>query len=94
MFQRAPPEASGSGVRTSMPSLARSLQFWMPSGLPGRTSKTATDVETIPLSSLADQSLVMRPASTTFCRSGSKDAAKTSAWNPFTMFSACVVEPP
>ena len=49
MFHWAPPEVNGLGVMTSMPSLRRSSQDWMFSGLPGRTAKTTTEFVRIPL---------------------------------------------
>ena len=49
MFHWAPPEVNGFGVITSTPSLSRSSQVSMPSGLPGRTAKTTTELVTIPL---------------------------------------------
>ena len=65
----------------------------MPFGLSGRTSKTTTELETMPPSGACVQSFVMRPASWIVCTSGARDSATTSAGWPFTTFCACVVEP-
>ena len=86
-FHRAPPLCAGSGVSTPVPDVGRSLQSLMPLGLPGRTSKTATDAEPMPPSG------VIRPASWIVWMSGAKDSATTSEPSPLTTFCAWVVEP-
>ena len=73
MFHWAPPEVNGFGVITSTPSLRRSSQVWMFSGLPGRTAKTTTESVTMPLYSFWFQSASTSPASTRRVTSGSSE---------------------
>ena len=65
----------------------------MPLGLPERTSKTATDAETMPPSGAWVQSCVISPASWIVWMSGANDSATTSEPSPLTTFCAWVVEP-
>ena len=65
----------------------------MPLGLPGRTSNTTTELDTMPLSGAWVQSCVIKPASWIVWTSGASDRATTSAPDPLTTFCAWVVEP-
>ena len=64
MFQRAEPDEPGFGVMISTPGSTRSSQVSMPSGLPGRTTKTTTDEVAMPLVALSFQSSATRPSPT------------------------------
>src|SRR5215468_8918334 len=94
MFHLAPPLSEGSGVRIFTPGFVRSFQLWMCFGLPGRTMKPTTEVATTDWFGSCSQLCVISPAFCTIDTSGSREDAYTSAGNPFTMFSACVVLPP
>ncbi len=63
-FQRAAPDDAGFGVTISMPGRTMSSQFWMFSGLPGRTASTTTDDDTTPFVGPSSQASSTRPAST------------------------------
>ena len=86
MFHLAPPLWAGSGVRIESPGCVRSFQSLMFLGFPGRTSKTTTELETIPPSGAWVQSRVIRPAFLIVSTSGASDRATTSAGNPLTTF--------
>ncbi len=49
MFQRAPPDVNGFGVTTSTSGRRRSFQLLIFFGLPSRTTKTTTELWTMPL---------------------------------------------
>ncbi len=57
MSQRAPPELNGFGNTTCTPGLTRSSHVLMCFGLPLRSTKTTTDLETIPCCGFALQLL-------------------------------------
>ncbi len=82
MFHFAEPDEAGLGVMISTPGLTRSSQPWMPSGLPSRTTNDTTEDVAMPLVSLSFQSSATRPASTSRCRSGSREKCTTSASSP------------
>ena len=82
MFQRAPPEVNGFGVRTSTPGLTRSSQPLMFLGLPWRTTSATTEFVTIPFVGVAFQSAATSCSSTSFVTSGSSDSAATSVGRP------------
>jgi hypothetical protein len=71
MFQRAPPDVAGLGLITSMSPLTTSSQVSMPSGFPGRTMNTTTELVALPSYLPLFQSSATSPASTSRCMSGS-----------------------
>ena len=75
MFHWAAPEVNGLGVMTSTPSLVRSSQVVMPSGLPLRVMKTTTELLTKPFCGPEFQSASTSPASTRRVMSGSREKA-------------------
>src|SRR5215207_2201849 len=81
-FHRAPPDANGLGVITSMPGLVRSAHDLMFFGLPLRTTMTTTESVIIPLAAPAFQSVATRLAFTRRVMSGSRENATMSAVCP------------
>src|SRR3954453_21519761 len=77
-FHFAAPELNGLGVTTWTPGLTRSSHVLMFLGLPLRTTKLTTDVETHLFSAPSET----RPALTRRSRSGSSEKATTSAFWP------------
>src|SRR5215217_3750512 len=93
-FHFAPPEVNGLGVTTSTPCLVRSSQVLMFLGLPLRTAKTTTEVETKPSYFDLFQFSSTRPLSTSFLTSGASEKATTSAGNPPCTARLCSPDPP
>src|SRR5512132_468491 len=94
MFHLAAPDVNGFGVRTWTPGLSRSSQVWMCLGLPLRTIRLTTDLDTKPWCGALPQSAETRPALTRRSTSGASEKATTSALSPDSTARLCSPEAP
>ena len=92
MFQRAPPDVNGFGVTTSTSDRRRSFQLLIFFGLPSRTTKTTTELWTIPLYDCFFHFASTRFAATSSSMSGARDSAAMSNSRPALIARTCSPE--